>query len=214
MPACSEKTLAIIDKEPLFRTGLIETLTRSQAFVLAAEASSAKEAITMFDLARLDLVVLGTEAVADITSVRAKSQKALIIVVSPFQTAEDVYGAMRAGANACVPRETNAAGLVEAIRSVEATGQFYIAPAMSCLLLSHLGAQRRQVPQAILLSDREQEILSLIAAGSTNKEVAIRIGLSEKTVKHHFSIVMQKMQVRNRVEAVMKYHRLKEISVH
>ena len=118
---------------------------------------------------------------------------------------EDVTAALRAGARAYVLKGVAARELVRILRDV-AAGEVYVTPSLAANLLFELtsgGASRQTASPLDELTEREREILELVAGGDSNKEIAARLYLSEKTVKHHMTNILQKLQVRNRVEAAL-----------
>src|SRR5690606_33479030 len=94
--------------------------------------------------------------------------------------------------------------LAEALRSV-ARGNTYIPPIFACKVITALrnAAYRRQAAEAVKLSAREDQVVGLLLRGNTNKEIARKLSISEKTVKHYMSVLMQKLRARNRVEVVL-----------
>ncbi len=118
---------------------------------------------------------------------------------------DDVLAAFKAGARAYVVKGVPARELVAILRQVNA-GDPYVTPALAASLLSDArrsGHVRRGTSLIDELTEREREILELVASGCSNKEIGARLFLSEKTVKHHMTNILQKLQVRNRVEAAL-----------
>jgi DNA-binding NarL/FixJ family response regulator len=201
--------IAIVDDHPLFREGVAHTLRAQPDVDVIAEGESARDALRIAADLLPDIMLLdvsmpggGINAVREISSAYPVV-KTVMLTVS--ENEEDLAGALRAGARAYVLKGVAARELVGILRSV-ANGEVYVTPALAASLLVELtgGGPSRQAPDLLAeLTDRERQILELVAAGDSNKEVAYRLGLSEKTVKHHMTNILQKLQVRNRVEAAL-----------
>jgi len=201
--------IAIVDDHPLFREGVAHTLRRQPGFEVVAEGSSAAEAIAIAGQRLPDIMLLdlsmpggGLEAVRQIA---AAYPVVKVIMLTVSQDEEDVTTALRAGARAYVLKGVAARELVEIIRSV-AAGDAYVTPSLAASLLFDLRAGPGHRPNAGPLgelTERELQILERVAAGDSNKEIGATLQVSEKTVKHHMTNILQKLQVRNRVEAAL-----------
>ena len=201
--------IAIVDDHPLFREGVAHTLRRQPGFEVVAEGSSAAEAIAIAGQRLPDIMLLdlsmpggGLEAVRQIA---AAYPVVKVIMLTVSQDEEDVTTALRAGARAYVLKGVAARELVEIIRSV-AAGDAYVTPSLAASLLFDLRAGPAHRPNAGPLgelTERELQILERVAAGDSNKEIGATLQVSEKTVKHHMTNILQKLQVRNRVEAAL-----------
>lgn len=201
--------IAIVDDHPLFREGVAATLRRQPGFEVVAEGASAAEAVAIAAAKLPDIMLLdlsmpggGLEAVRQIATAYPVV-KSIMLTVS--QDEEDVTTALRAGARAYVLKGVAARELVEIIRSV-AAGDAYVTPSLAASLLFDLRSGPPQRPNAGPLgelTEREFQILERVAAGDSNKEIGATLQLSEKTVKHHMTNILQKLQVRNRVEAAL-----------
>jgi two-component system nitrate/nitrite response regulator NarL len=123
------------------------------------------------------------------------------------QGEEDVTAALRAGARAYVLKGVAARELLQVIRNV-AAGEVYVTPSLAAGLIFDLTNPQQRSPANPLddLTERERQILERIAAGDSNKEIGAQLNLTEKTVKHYVSNILQKLQVRNRVEAALMAH--------
>ena len=201
--------IAIVDDHPLFREGVAHTLRRQPGFEVVAEGSSAAEAIAIAGQRLPDIMLLdlsmpggGLEAVRQIA---AAYPVVKVIMLTVSQDEEDVTTALRAGARAYVLKGVAARELVEIIRSV-AAGDAYVTPSLAASLLFDLRSTPAHRPNAGPLgelTERELQILERVAAGDSNKEIGATLQVSEKTVKHHMTNILQKLQVRNRVEAAL-----------
>jgi DNA-binding NarL/FixJ family response regulator len=199
----------IIDDHPLFREGVAHTLGAQPDIEVVAEGESAADAVRIAGECLPDVMLLdvsmpggGLNAVRQIA--RAfPVVKTVMLTVSEGE--EDVTAALRAGARAYVLKGVAARELVRILRDV-AAGEVYVTPSLAANLLFELtsgGASRQPASPLDELTEREREILELVAGGDSNKEIAARLYLSEKTVKHHMTNILQKLQVRNRVEAAL-----------
>ncbi|HEU5430721.1 MAG TPA: response regulator transcription factor, partial [Thermomicrobiales bacterium] len=127
-----------------------------------------------------------------------------IVMLTVSENEEDVTAALRAGARAYVLKGIAARDLVGVLRAVGA-GEVYVTPSLAASLLTDAGrgAAGRRGGLVDELTERERQILERVAEGDSNKEIAAQFSLSEKTVKHHMTNILQKLQVRNRVEAAL-----------
>ncbi len=190
-------TAATPDDHFVVRIGLTSALNLEPDMQVIAEARNGKEAVTLFQKHRPDVVVMdyqlpelnGAEATA---AIRAQSPDARIIVLSVYKGEEDVHRAVQAGASGYLPKSAEPRELVEAIRSIHNGGRYF--PAAISAALSQRQARGK-------LSQREQEVLVMIVRGRSNKEIAAALGISENTVKVHATKVFEKLNVADRLEA-------------
>lgn len=199
--------MAVVDDHPLFREGVIRSLSEIDGFEIIAEGSSAEDAIRITETLQPDILLMdismpgsGLEAIPAILLI-APSQKIVMLTVS--ETSEDVTAALERGAAGYVLKGVGARALAEAIRTV-ASGESYVAPTFSAKLITarSQGTQSTSVLIASL-TPRERQVLGLVAVGMSNKHVAIELDLQEKTVKHHMTQILTKLGVTNRTEAAM-----------
>jgi two-component system, NarL family, nitrate/nitrite response regulator NarL len=200
-------TVAIIDDHPLMREGVAHTLTQSGKFSVIAMGGKGADAVRIAQDFLPEIMLLdinmpggGIEAARQI-NVQCPVVKIVMLTISENQ--EHVCDAMEAGARGYILKGVSAAELVGTLVSIQ-EGQSYVTPQLAARLLRQ--PARATAPAASKLddlTDRETEILDNVAKGLTNKEIARSLNLSEKTVKHYMTNVMQKLQVRNRLEAVL-----------
>ncbi|MDX8480732.1 response regulator transcription factor [Mesorhizobium sp. VK24D] len=206
--------IAIVDDHPLFREGVARSLGEIGGFELVGEGASAEDAERLVRASAPDILMLdismpggGLNALASILSA-APEQKIVMLTVS--ETNADVAQALKAGARGYVLKGVGSKSLAEILRDV-ANGQSYVSPTLSARLLSDLLQPTGRKPDPLSqLTGREAEILRLVAEGLSNKEVAARLSLQEKTVKHHMTRVLAKLNVRNRTEAALLMHEAKD----
>ena len=205
--------IAIVDDHPLFREGVARSLGEIGGFELVGEGASAEDAERLVRASAPDILMLdismpggGLNALASILSA-VPEQKIVMLTVS--ETNADVAQALKAGARGYVLKGVGSKSLSEILRDV-ANGQSYVSPTLSARLLSDLLQPTGRKPDPLSqLTGREAEILRLVAEGLSNKEVAARLSLQEKTVKHHMTRVLAKLNVRNRTEAALLMHEAK-----
>jgi DNA-binding NarL/FixJ family response regulator len=200
--------IAIVDDHPLFREGVAHTLGAHPDIEVVAEGGSAEDAIRVAseripDVMLLDVSMPGG-GVNAVRSIAAVFPVIKLVMLTVSENEDDVTAALRAGARGYVLKGVAARELVRIIRAV-AAGEVYVTPSLASSLLFDLtsgrGAQAASPLEA--LTERERQILEGVAGGDSNKEIAARLFLSEKTVKHHMTNILQKLQVRNRVEAAL-----------
>ncbi len=202
--------IVIIDDHPLFRDGVVNTLQAEPDFEVVGEGATAEEAVRLTidllpDLILLDLSIPGggMEAAQAIAN-RVPVTK--IVILTASEAEEDLMGALKVGARAYILKGVAARELVRIVRAAYA-GEAYVTPTLAASLLSELTGRNASAPPRANpldeLSEREHEILELVAAGKSNKEIGYQLHLTEKTVKHHMTNILQKLQVRNRVEAAL-----------
>lgn len=208
--------IAIVDDHPLFREGVARSLGEIGGFELVGEGASAEDAERLVRASTPDVLLLdismpggGLNALGGILSA-VPDQKIVMLTVS--ETNADVAQALKAGARGYVLKGVGSKALAEILRDV-ANGQSYVSPSLSARLLSDLLQPTGSKPDPLAqLTGREAEILKLVGEGLSNKEVAARLSLQEKTVKHHMTRVLAKLNVRNRTEAALLMHEARERS--
>ena len=205
--------VAVIDDHPLFREGVSHTIRSSNLLEVIGEGATADDAVRIAKDELPDIVLLdvsmpggGIEAARTIARV-CPVVKTIMLTVS--ESEEHVTQALEAGAQGYVLKGTSGSELINTMRAVS-RGESYVTPGLAARLLSLSKRQAQGLAQDSdlpELTNREEQILDLVARGLTNKEIAKTLTISEKTVKHYMTNVMQKLQVRNRVEAVLAFQK-------
>jgi two-component system, NarL family, response regulator len=201
MPTPPTKTIRILvaDDHPIVRQGLVAILNDQPDMSVVAEVNDGQQAIEQFrihqpDVTLLDLQMPAIGGVEAIVTIKAEFPNAAIIMFSIYETDEDIYQGLRAGAKAYLLKDTPCQEILEVIRAVS-EGQRYIPTAIGTKL-----AARMERPN---LSDREYEVLSLMAKGRNNKAIAAELNITENTVKFHVTNVMIKLGASDRTHAVV-----------
>jgi DNA-binding NarL/FixJ family response regulator len=196
--------VVIVDDHPMFRDGLRLALSGVDGIELIGEAATAADAVAMGRDRAPDVVLMdlqlpdgnGIDAAAAVLHDRPGTR---ILMLTMTDDDDSVIAALRAGAVGYVLKGADQAAVVAAIHAVS-QGEAVFGPGIAQRILTQFGAT---VPKAPLpeLSDREREVLTLVAAGLTNQAIATRLYLSPKTIRNHVSNILTKLQARNRVEA-------------
>lgn len=191
--------ILIADDHPVVRQGLAAVIEREPDMVVVGQAKTGEQAVALYeelrpDVTLMDLRLPGMGGAEATVSIRAKSPAARIIVLTNFEGDEDIYRALRAGAQAYLLKGMPLEEVFEAIRAVNA-GQKRIPPVVAGRL-----AERAMLET---LSTREIQALKLVVKGLSNKQIAAAMEITEATVKSHLTSVMQKMGVSDRTEAAI-----------
>jgi len=199
----------VADDHPLFRQGVIHTIRDQPGLNLIGEAATAAETIqraieTSPDVILLDLQFPDGSGLDVLKAVLPERPSTNVIVLTVVEDEDALLQALKMGARGYVLKGIAGGDLGSVVRAV-AAGETYVTPQMAGRLLKEMsGRTVRSGERGIEdLSEREHQILELVANGLTNKEIADQLFLSEKTVKHYMTNILEKLQVRNRVEAAL-----------
>jgi DNA-binding NarL/FixJ family response regulator len=193
--------LLLADDHPIVREGLAAVLETQPDFSVVGQAGDGAQAVALArelrpDVVLLDLAMPEMDGAEALTAMRQDHPDLRALVFTAFDTDERIIGAVQAGAQGYLLKGAPREELFRAIRIVAAGGSL-LQPAVAARLMRHMAA-----PEVAALSDREQEALGLLAQGLQNKEIAARMGISERTVKFHVSAILTKLGAGNRTEAV------------
>ena len=200
-------SLAIVDDHPLLREGVARSLVETGKFNVAGEGASATDAMNLTlahkpDILLMDISMPGGGLIAA-AAIREKVPDQKIVILTVSESRDDLTAALNAGVQGYVLKGVGAKTLAEILEMV-AAGESYVPPTLAARMLASLKeVNSAEADPLSLLSGREREILGCVASGMSNKEVALRLDLQEKTVKHHMTRILSKLRVRNRTEAAL-----------
>jgi DNA-binding NarL/FixJ family response regulator len=202
--------VVIADDHPMFRYGLKAALASSDEVVVVGEAADGRELLavaerTAPDVILTDLAMPGLDGAEATAAILARNPQAAVLVITMHEDNDALLRAMRAGARGYLLKGADRTEIIRAVLAV-ASGEAVYGPAVARRITEFFtGAQREQTVKAFPgLTDRERQVLDLVAAGCGNHDIARRLALSEKTVRNHVSAIMVKLQVRDRAAAVAK----------
>jgi len=200
----------IADDHPVFRFGLRTLLKADPLLAVVGEATTGEEAIAQVselapDVILMDLNMPGMNGIEAIQFILADHPRVYILVLTMFDDDDSVFAAMRAGARGYLLKGTEGGETLQAIHVVS-TGEAIFSPAIARRLMQYFGAPPLPGPSQPFpdLTEREREILALIAQGYTNQAIAERLVISPKTVRNHISSIFSKLQVTSRLEAIIR----------
>jgi len=200
--------LIVVDDHPLYRDGVVRTLEENNGFEIVGTGDSCASALLLAgelkpDLALIDISMPGGGLRA-LQLLGEQHPDIKVIVLTVSESDSDVLSALSAGARGYVLKGVGGRELADIVAAVAAGGS-HVSPALAArVLLAMQDGDKENVPSAIEnLTAREEQILRLVVKGQSNKEVARELDLSEKTIKHHMTRILQKLNVRNRVEAAV-----------
>lgn len=187
-----------VDDHPVYRDGLAALLALHTDFELIAEAGDGMEAVEMFrayrpDVTLMDLSMPTMGGVEAIEKIRAEFPDAKIIVLTTYQGDSDIHRALEAGARGYLIKDVLRHEVADAIRSVSRGGR---------AVPTAVARRLAEFTPRVELTDRELEVLELLAKGMSNKDIAVAIGRTEATVKVHVLHILQKLEANDRTEAV------------
>jgi DNA-binding NarL/FixJ family response regulator len=201
--------ILIADDHPLFRKGIRTILGAIPDFEVVGEATTGQEtaaaaATLQPDVILMDLQMPDGSGIVATREILQRTPEARILVVTLFEDDDSVFAALRAGARGYVLKDAEEEEIVRAIRAV-AAGQAIFSPAVATRVLTYFAAPHHEDTRAFpSLTEREREILHLIAQGHSNPAIARQLSLSTKTVANHVSNIFSKLQVADRAEAIVR----------
>ena len=201
-------TVLLVDDHEVVRQGVRAFLDAQPDIVVVAEAESGEKAIIMAienapDVALMDLIMPGIDGVEATRQIKRVSPKTQVIVLTSYHEDKHIFPAIRAGALSYILKNLGPAELAEAVRKT-AVGEAVLHPSVATRLVRELRGERREGPNPFTeLSDRELQVLQLIANGRKNAEIAEELVISEKTVKNHVSNILGKLHLEDRTQAAV-----------
>lgn len=189
----------IVDDHAIVRNGLATIINRDPEMTAIAQAENGQQAIDVFrehqpDVTLMDLRMPKMGGVEAIMAICAEFRQARIAVLTTYDSDEDIYRGLQAGAQGYLLKDAKPGELLNAIRAIH-NGQKYIPPEVGAKLL-----QRMSNPE---LSERELEVLRLMAQGMSNQEIGTALSIGESTVKSHVNRILSKLGVSDRTQAVI-----------
>ncbi len=207
-PLTESLRVVVVDDHPMFRAGVVSSLTAQANIEVVGEGSSAEEALQLAerltpDICLLDIAMPGGGLTAA-RSITAALPQTRVVMLTVSEDEDDVLAAMKAGASGYVLKGAAASELVAVLQTINA-GEVYVAPGLAWGLLREMSRPRSAPLDE--LTTREREVLELVATGLSNQEIGDRLGLAEKTIKHYMTAILSKLRVRSRVEAALLAYR-------
>jgi DNA-binding NarL/FixJ family response regulator len=198
----------IADDHPLFRDGLAALLTDGADTELAGTAVTGSEAVdlardTQPDVVVMDLHMPGLNGIEATRAITADSPHIAVLVLTMFDDDDSIFAALRAGARGYLLKGADRDQIRAAIHAV-ATGEIIFGADLAARMLGYFTATPTPPPVFPQLTDREREVLELVAQGRANPAIAARLGLSHKTVRNHVSNILAKLQVADRAQAIVQ----------
>ena len=200
----------IVDDHVLYREGVRKMLSVAPDIEIVGEAASGDEAIAQVltlqpDVVLMDLKMPGVNGIEATRRILYASPRIGVLVLTMFETDETVFAAMRAGARGYMLKDADQEEVIRAVKAVS-RGEAIFSPAIAERLIHYFAALRPTAADLAFpeLTDREREILHLIAQGHSNSEIAERLLLRTKTVQNHVSNIFSKLQVADRAQAIVR----------
>jgi DNA-binding NarL/FixJ family response regulator len=200
----------IADDHPLFRKGMRAMLEALPDVEVVGEAATGEAAVALAaslapDLIVMDLQMPGGSGIAATREILDASPHIRVLMVTLFEDSESVFTALRAGARGYVLKDTGASEMAGAILAV-GRGEAVFSPAIANRLIDYFAAPHPAVPKEVFptLSEREREVLALIAQGLPNADIAKHLSLSVKTIHNYVSNIFSKLQVADRAQAIIR----------
>jgi two-component system, NarL family, nitrate/nitrite response regulator NarL len=201
--------VVLADDHPIFRDGLVRSLSDAGDIAVVGEAGDGEEAVELTQSLGPDLVLLDVSmpkggGLGALARIMEMSDPPPVAMLTASEADEDLMQAVKLGAMGYMLKGVGANELVHLIREISA-GRSYVSPGLAGRLLVAMRRRDKAVEASPMddLSKREDDILKLVAQGLSNREVGEALELQEKTVKHYMTSILQKLHVRNRVEAAM-----------
>lgn len=207
----------VVDDHTLFRRGLLALLAQDERFRVECEAADMGEALRCIAKQKPDIILLdnhmpGVRGIDGIPSLKEAAPEARILMLTVSENEEDLVNALRAGADGYLLKTSESSQLSDSIIKV-LTGESVVSPEMTSKLVSFLRSMPQNMPAPALpadastlfqeLSEREREILNLIAQGASNKVIARDLDIAETTVKKHVKHILRKLHLTSRVQAAV-----------
>lgn len=201
-------TVLIVDDHEVVRQGLSAFLGSQPGFVLVGEAVSGQQAVEIVtehipDVVLMDLVMPEMDGVEATRQIKRISPRTQVVVLTSYHEDEHIFPALRAGAISYLLKDVPMKELVEAVRRA-AEGEAILHPQIATRVIREVqGSREREINPFTELTDREMEVLTLIADGRSNSEIAAQLVISESTVKGHVGNILSKLHLADRTQAAV-----------
>ena|SRR5437763_4427851 len=202
----------IADDDDLMRAGLKAVLSSDPTIELVGEASDGREAVEQVrslgpDVVLMDVGMPGIDGIAATRELTAAAPQAKVMILTTFEDDDYIFDGLRAGAAGFLLKRTRPEELIDAIHTI-AGGDALLSPSVTSRVIARMGREPaagdgRQAEALAVLTRREQEVLELIGRGLSNGEIAAELVIEESTVKSHVKRILQKLHLRDRVQAVI-----------
>lgn len=198
--------ILVVDDHPLFREGVIHSLATESDLAVVGQAASGEEALRLArdllpDVVLLDVTMPGWGGLLTAEKLATACPATKVVMLTVVDDEDKLLAAFAAGARGYVLKGVSARELAGVVRGVD-RGEVYVSPSLAAGILVALTHGRPADPLGEL-TEKERDILKLVGEGLTNREIGERIHLSEKTIKHYITNILQKLQVRSRVQAAL-----------
>lgn len=200
--------IVLADDHPIFRDGLIRSLEETGDFTVVGTGGSADDAVALVAAQSPDIVLLDISmpggGIAAARRINARWPATRIVMLTVSENDQDVAQALASGALGYILKGISARDLRQVLEGI-ARGEAHVTPSLAARLLHDLQTPRRPPTRSVIddLTKREEDILRRVATGLSNREVAEALDIQEKTVKHYMTSILEKLHVRNRVEATL-----------
>jgi DNA-binding NarL/FixJ family response regulator len=203
--------VALVDDQAMIRSGLARILAPEDGFVVVAECADGREAVQKLPALRPDVVLMDVrmptlDGIAATEQLRSGPEPLIVLVLTTFGEDEILWRAIEAGASGFILKDSSAEDLIAAVRAVSGGGAWFdpgVAPRVLDEYRRLVAPAAREAARLDSLTDREHEVLRLLARGATNAEIADELYLAETTVKSHIGSVFSKLGVRDRSAAIV-----------
>lgn len=210
--------LLLVDDQALFREGLRTLLSVQPDLEVVGEAGDGIEALQQYarlrpDVVLMDLLMPRLDGVEAVRQLRHEAPEARVIILTTFDDDDYVFEGLRAGAMGYLLKDTPSEKLIEAIRSA-ARGESFLQPSIATKVIAEFSRLANAAPAAASLelleplSQRERQVLRLLASGASNRQIADTLVIAEGTVKNHITNILGKLGVRDRTQAALKARNL------
>ena len=198
----------IADDHPLFREGMRGRLDRMGDIEVVGEASGGDEAVRLSrelepHVVLMDIKMPGLNGIEATREILRRNPRVGVLMLTMFEDDDSVFAAMRAGARGYLLKDSGGEGVVHAIRAVT-SGEAVFGPGVAERIIGYFSVPRSAQRAFPELTEREEEILALVARGKSNQEIAAQLFVSVKTVRNHVSNILLKLQVADRAQAVIR----------